>query len=291
MSRLGSPIAPFYMDQLYQDLNVIKSKSLDSVHLSVFPKCCEEAIDLNLERVNRLAQKITSLALSLRKKEGIRVRQPLQKLIIPVLNQQIKKDITKIEELLKNELNIKEIECLTEESQSIKKQIKPNFRTLGPDFGKNLKLVVNKISKFSQKDISEIEEKRVYVINNDIKINLSHVIISSLDVPGFVVANNEGLTVALDIKINDELKGEGLAREFVNRIQNLRKEKKLDVTDNIRVFVSKNKTLSLSIQNNLAYICEETLASELNYDSDLIKNPHEIQLVDNISVKVSIEKI
>ena len=291
VSRLGSPIAPFYMDQLYQDLNVIKSKSLDSVHLSVFPKCCEEAIDLNLERVNRLAQKITSLALSLRKKEGIRVRQPLQKLIIPVLNQQIKKDIIKIEELLKNELNIKEVECLTEESQSIKKQIKPNFRTLGPDFGKNLKLVVNKISKFSQKDISEIEEKGVYIINNDIKINLSHVIISSLDVPGFVVANNEGLTVALDIKINDELKGEGLAREFVNRIQNLRKEKKLDVTDNIRVFVSKNKTLSLSIQNNLAYICEETLASELNYDSDLIKNPHEIQLVDNISVKVSIEKI
>ena len=130
----------------------------------------------------------------------------------------------------------------------------------------------------------------MYIINNDIKINLSHVIISSLDVPGFVVANNEGLTVALDININDELKGEGLAREFVNRIQNLRKEKKLDVTDNIRVFVSKNKTLSLSIQNNLAYICEETLASELNYDSDLIKNPHEIQLVDNISVKVSIEK-
>ena len=106
-----------------------------------------------------------------------------------------------------------------------------------------------------------------------------------------MVANNEGLTVALDIKINDALKAEGLAREFVNRIQNLRKEKKLDVTDNIRVFVSKNKTLSLSIQNNLAYICEETLASELNYDCDLIKNPHEIQLVDNISVKVSIEKI
>ena len=149
----------------------------------------------------------------------------------------------------------------------------------------------NKISKFSQKDISEIEETGLYIINDDIKINLSHVIISSLDVPGFVVANNEGLTVALDIKINDELKGEGLAREFVNRIQNLRKEKKLDVTDNIRVFVSKNKTLSLSIQNNLAYICEETLASELNYDCDLIKNPHEIQLVDNISVKVSIEKI
>ena len=123
------------------------------------------------------------------------------------------------------------------------------------------------------------------------KIDLSHVIISSLDVPGFAVANSENLTVALDIKLNDELRGEGLAREFVNRIQNLRKEKKLDVTDSIRVFVGKNKTLSLSIQNNLTYICEETLAGELNYDSDLIKNPHEIQLIDNISVKVSIEKI
>ena len=288
---IAAPIAPFFMDRLFQDLNGISKKhAVPSVHLANFPIANSSAINTDLERRMGLAQNVTSLALSLRKKEGLRVRQPLQKIMIPILDDKTKTDIESVSAIIKSELNVKEIEFLREDSAVLKKQIKPNFKTLGPKFGQEMKLIASKIGQFSANDIKEIEQKNSYHISDGITIELADVEISSADIPGFSVATNNGITVALDITLSEELKEEGLAREFINRVQSLRKDKGFEVTDKVAIWVEKNDLITSAIKNNFTYICEETLAEKLNYEETIISNAVRVELIDGISITISLEK-
>ena len=288
---IAAPIAPFFMDRLFQDLNGISKKhAVPSVHLANFPIANSSAINTDLERRMGLAQNVTSLALSLRKKEGLRVRQPLQKIMIPILDDKTKTDIESVSAIIKSELNVKEIEFLREDSAVLKKQIKPNFKTLGPKFGQEMKLIASKIGQFSVNDIKEIEQKNCYHISDGITIELVDVEISSADIPGFSVATNNGITVALDITLSEELKEEGLAREFINRVQSLRKDKGFEVTDKVAIWVEKNDLITSAIKNNFTYICEETLAEKLNYEETIISNAVRVELIDGISITISLEK-
>ncbi|MAO71755.1 MAG: isoleucine--tRNA ligase [Flavobacteriales bacterium] len=289
---ISAPIAPFYMDQLFKDLNsVSKKNSANCVHLSDFPKSDLSSIDIDLEKKMDIAQKITTMVLSLRKKERVRVRQPLQKIMIPVSGEQMKSYINSVEDILLSELNIKEIELISVESDILTKQIKPNFKILGPKFGKDMKFIASKINQFTPEDIKQIETEREYRINTDISIHLSDVEISSADIPGWQVLSQDGLTVALDVTITESLKEEGLARELVNRIQNMRKDKGLEVTDKIEIYVEKNEVLENVLTNNLSYICGETLASDLKVVSEIENEKTYVELVDNISIYIEIKKI
>ena len=291
VALLASPIAPFFMDRLFQDLNTVSGKhSASSIHLSDFPKSDASVIDKDLERKMQMAQNVTSLALSLRKKERLRVRQPLQKIMIPILNAKMQEDIDGVSTIILSEINVKEIEFLGKDSDVLTKQIKPNFKTLGPKFGKDMKLISEVVNQFSADDIKKIEKDGNYLINESITIDISDVEITSKDIPGCIVATNNGLTVALDITLSDELREEGLAREFINRIQNLRKDSGLEVTDKVKIQVEKNDSLTAAIKNNFAYICDETLAVQLDFEEHSIMNGSEIELIDNISTKVLIIK-
>ena len=291
IALISAPIAPFFMDRLFQDLNTISKKNrITSVHLADFPKAEDNKIDADLERKMQLAQNITSLALSLRKKEMIRVRQPLKKIMIPILNPKMKKDIQAISSIVLSEINVKEITYLTEKSNVLTKKIKPNFKTLGPKFGKDMRLISDIITQFNSDNIKQIEKEGVYKINESITIDLTDVEISSVDIPGCIVAKNDGVTVALDITLSAELKEEGLAREFINRIQNLRKDNGFKVTDKVDVTVENNEQLKSAIQNNFSYICNETLADKLEFSKNLENETNEIELVDGITAKVSIKK-
>ncbi|MDB4250852.1 isoleucine--tRNA ligase [Flavobacteriales bacterium] len=291
ITLLSAPIAPFFMDRLFQDLNTISKKhAVTSVHLANFPKADNSMIDADLESKMQLAQNITSLALSLRKKEMIRVRQPLQKIMIPVLNQKMQQDIEAISSIVLSEINVKEIAYLTENSDLLTKKIKPNFKTLGPKFGKDMKLISGVITQFSSDNIKQIEKQGIYKINETITIDLTDVEISSADIPGCIVANNDGVTLALDITLSADLKEEGLAREFINRVQNLRKDNGFKVTDRVNILVENNEQLKSAIQNNFAYICDETLADKLEFSKSLENETNEMDLVDGVTAKVSIKK-
>ncbi len=289
---ISSPIAPFFMDNLFQDLNsVCKKMGVESVHLADFPSINSAVIDIDLEEKMQLAQNITSLALSLRKKEQIRVRQPLQKIMVPIVNAKMETSIKGVEKIILSEINVKEIEYLTVDSGILTKQIKPNFKTLGPKFGKDMKLISGAIAQFTNEDIKEIERDGSYKINDTITINLTDVEISSADVPGYIVSSSNGVTVALDITISQNLKDEGLAREFVNRLQNLRKEKNFEVTDMIHIEVEKNQAITNAINNNLEYICSETLAKALSFTEDSSFEGETIDLIDTLTASVKIIKI
>ena len=289
---ISSPIAPFFMDNLFQDLNsVCKKMGVESVHLADFPSINSAVIDIDLEEKMQLAQNITSLALSLRKKEQIRVRQPLQKIMVPIVNAKMETSIKGVEKIILSEINVKEIEYLTIDSGILTKQIKPNFKTLGPKFGKDMKLISGAIAQFTNEDIKEIERDGSYKINDTITINLTDVEISSADVPGYIVSSSNGVTVALDITISQNLKDEGLAREFVNRLQNLRKEKNFEVTDMIHIEVEKNQAITNAINNNLEYICSETLAKALSFTEGGSFEGETIDLIDTLTASVKIIKI
>ena len=289
---ISAPIAPFFMERLYKDLNEVSSKqNATSVHLSVFPKSDESKIDSDLEEKMDVAQKITTMALSLRKKERVRVRQPLQKIMIPVSGDKMKDQINSVQDILLSELNIKEIEFISADSDILTKQIKPNFKTLGPKFGKDMKLIASKVNQFTAEDIKNIEVEGNFVINHDITIDLSDVEISSADIPGWQVMSQDGITVALDVTISDNLQEEGLARELVNRIQNIRKDKDFKVTDKIEITVEKNEAMENAITNNFSYICGETLANSLEIVNDLKNEKINIDLVDGISLNIDIKKI
>ena len=279
------------MDQIFQDLNVVSKKhSGPSVHLTDFPKYNKRYINNALERRMNLAQNITSLALSLRKKEKIRVRQPLQKIMIPIHDSKTQKDVESVASIIKGELNIKEVMFLNKDSSVLRKKIKPNFKTLGPKYGGEMKFIVDKIANFTEIDIAKIEKEKSYQINKNICLEIVDVEISSEDIPGFSVASNNEVTVALDVTITKQLKEEGIAREFVNRIQTLRKDKGLTITDKISIWVQKNDLITTAIKNNFAYICEETLAEKLNYSENAISNAIKVDLIDGISINVSLLK-
>ncbi len=289
ISILAAPIAPFFMDKLFQDLNHVSEKhNATSVHLTDFPTIDTSVIDADLERRMSLAQKITSLSLSLRKKEKLRVRQPLQKIMMPILDAKMKADIEGVSSIILSEINVKTIEYLAEESTILTKQIKPNFKTLGPKFGKDMKLIAGKIASFTAEDIATIEVNGNYAISDEISISIADVEISSSDIPGFSVATYDGLTVALDISLTESLKEEGLAREFVNRVQNLRKESGFEVTDTITIELEKNQALTNAINNNLDYICSETLAKSLSFCENL--EAETIDLIDSLTAKVRLIK-
>src|SRR5690606_17497879 len=228
VARLSSPIAPFYMDQLYKDLvGVTTKEEVESVHLADFPVFVDNFVDKSLEGKMEKAQIISSLVLSLRKKEKIKVRQPLQKVMIAVLDQKQRDEIKRVEGLIKSEVNVKEISLIDDDSGILIKQIKPNFKVLGPRFGKDMKLISSEIGKLGQEDIQKMErvgEINMVINGKDVTLGIDEVEISSQDIEGWLVASSGAITVALDVTITEELRNEGVARELVNRIQNLRKD-------------------------------------------------------------------
>ena len=288
IAKLGAPIAPFFMDRLYL---VTKKETFESVHLADFPIADTNVIDKVLERKMESAQTICSLVLSLRAKEKIKVRQPLQKIMIPVDNQQQKEEIEAVADLIKHEVNIKEVELLEDASDILVKQIKPNFKALGPKFGKDMKLIASAISAFGADDIKNIEQNG----NIDVEINgkkiilgLDDVEITSQDIEGWLVANEGALTVALDVTINEELRKEGIARELVNRIQNLRKDSGFEVTDRIDVQLQNDPQVAAAIASNKEYIKSETLTEDLKI-MDTVDNGIEIAF-DEVNTKLFIKK-
>ena len=293
VAKLGSPIAPFFMDQLYRDLTGVTSRNFtESVHLERFPLYEKELIDVSLERKMQKAQAISSMVLSLRKKEMIKVRQPLQRIMIPVLDAQDREDIKAVEDLIIAEVNVKEIELIDDASGILVKNIKPNFKILGPKFGKDMRLVVSEIEKLTQEDINKIEKDGSisFEINGKKSIlTLDEFDISSQDIEGWLVANQGNLTVALDVTISDELRKEGIARELINRIQNFRKESGFDVTDKIKLSVLKDGIVEKAILENEYYIKTETLTDQLLLE-DEVKNGIEVAF-DEVNTKLLIEKI
>ena len=293
IAKLGAPIAPFFMDRLYQDLNsVTKKETSESIHLADFPVYNESFVDKGLEHKMESAQTISSLVLSLRAKEKIKVRQPLQKIMIPVDSVAQKEAILAVADLIKNEVNIKEIQILDDASEILIKQIKPNFKTLGPKFGKDMRLVAAEIQKFNQEDINKIEKDKhisIEVNEKNIILDVLDVEISSKDIEGWLVANEGLLTVALDVTISEELRKEGVARELVNRIQNARKDTGLEVTDKIKLTILNFENLQKSISDNKEYIMSETLTKELVFVDEL-SNGTEIEF-DTIKSRILIEKM
>ena len=293
IAKIAAPIAPFFMDKLYLDLNAVsKKETFESVHLANFPVFKDSFIDKSLERKMEDAQTISSLVLSLRAKEKIKVRQPLQKIMIPVESTEQKSSILAVANLIKHEVNIKEIVLLEDASDILVKQIKPNFKTLGPKFGKEMKFIANAIRNFTKEDIAKIEFNEKIAIELEgkiINLDFSDVEISSKDIEGWLVANEGAITVALDVTISEELRKEGVARELINRIQNARKDKGLEVTDRIKLTVLKFEDLEESINNNKEYIMSETLTDELVFVDQLIDGS-EIEF-DTIKSKILIHKM
>ena len=292
ISKLGAPIAPFYMDKLYRDLTqATKSENFDSVHLAEFPKYVENFVDKSLESKMQKAQTISSLVLSLRKKEMIKVRQPLQKVMIPVLDKNQRAEIEAISDLVKAEVNVKEIEILDDASGILVKQIKPNFKTLGPRFGKDMGLISKQIQALTPEQINQLDTLgmlNIEISGNTITLSQADVEISSQDIEGWLVANANGITVALDITISPELKEEGIARELVNRIQNIRKDSGFEVTDKIKVHLQKNAELEKAVTANATYIKSETLTEMLVFE-DAIQNGIDIEF-DDIKTRILITK-
>ena len=292
ISKLGAPIAPFFMDKLYRDLTLAtQSEQFDSVHLAEFPKYVDNFVDKSLESKMQKAQTISSLVLSLRKKEMIKVRQPLQKVMIPVLDEDQKAEIEAISDLIKAEVNVKEIVLLDDASGVLVKQIKPNFKALGPRFGKDMGLISKEIQGFSSEQISQLDKEgslNIVIAGKEVTLSLEDVEITSQDIEGWLVANSNGITVALDITISEELKQEGIARELVNRIQNIRKDSGFEVTDKIKVQLKRSGLLEEAILENEAYIKSETLTSDLVFVDEL-ENGIEIEF-DEIKTKITITK-
>lgn len=292
IAKLGAPIAPFFMDKLYLDLNAVTQKEgFESVHLSQFPEFDVSYVDKSLERKMEDAQTISSLVLSLRAKEKIKVRQPLQKIMIPIENEAQKASILAVSDLIKHEVNVKEIELLEDASDILVKQIKPNFKVLGPKYGKDMRLISNAIQNFSKEEIATIEKEgeiSIEINGKIIKLDGADVEISSKDIEGWLVANQDNITVALDVTITEELKKEGVARELVNRIQNARKDNGFEVTDRIKLTVLKFEDLEASISENKQYIMSETLTNELVFVDELTDGTE--VAFDTIKSKILIQK-
>jgi len=294
IAQLMAPVAPFYAEKLFLDLNsVTKLSPDDSVHLAHFPVVNEEAIDTELEARMRLAQLASSLVHSLRKKQKIKVRQPLSKILIPVLNKDEKNKLKKVEELIINETNVKTIDYLDDDMGILIKKIKPNFRTLGVKFGAQLKVITPKINSLIQTDIAQFESDGFFNIEIDgemIELQLTDVEISSQDIPGWLVASEDGLTVALDINLTDVLKKEGLSRDIVNRIQNLRKDQNLEVQDKIDILYSTHdKLIKEAMEVHQQSIQQETQAKTILFNADL---PNGISLnIDGAEIIIQLKVI
>jgi len=296
VSRLMSPIAPFYADKLFSDLNNVTGKDkTESVHLSTYPKAFDNFIDKELEIRMDLAQRICSMVLALRRKVSIKVRQPLNKIMLPVLDPQFEQRVASVKDIILAELNVKEIEFLTDTSGILVKKIKPNFKTLGPKHGKIMKQLAASISQMSNNEIQSFEKAGAYSVSvdgQDISLALEDVEIISEDIPGWLVANEGSLTVALDVTVTDELKSEGIAREFVNRIQNLRKESGLEVTDKIALQIQKHDLINNAVGAHKEYIANETLCVSIELVDQLEQKDAKAVDIDNdIQTFMGINKV
>lgn len=296
IAKLSAPIAPFITDQLFLDLNAISGKHSDeSVHLAQFPVADEALINSKLEERMATAQKVSSMVLALRRKVSIKVRQPLNKIMLPVLNEDFVPQFEAVKDLVLNEVNIKEVEYLTDTAGVLVKKIKPNFKVLGPKYGPKMKLVAGAVAKFTQDDIATIEKNGELPITLDgeqVSLALGDVEIVSEDIPGWLVASEGALTVAMDVTITDELAKEGIAREFVNRIQNLRKDSGLEVTDKIALTVANNEATDAAMAEYKDYIAAQTLTGsvavcEASENTDWV----ELEIVEGVSTLLKIEKI
>lgn len=267
--RLMAPVSPFFCDAIFRNLNQVTGRlKVESIHHSLFPEPNPEAIDLALEERMRLAQELSSLVLSLRKKVNIKVRQPLQKVLVPVFNQQTKNSLQAIQDLVKAEVNVKELAWIEDTEGFIKKKAKPNFVALGKKLGPKMKAVSNAVAAFTSQQIAQLEKEgsiTLELIDGPITLNLEELEISADDIPGWSVASRGSLTVALDITISPELKQEGEARELVNRIQNIRKDQGFELTDRIRVKWDGPENIKISFEAFKHYICAEILADSLDF--------------------------
>jgi isoleucyl-tRNA synthetase len=294
ISIVASPIAPFFMDRLYLDLNQGSQKSTSaSVHLVDFPVSDSKVVQKTLESQMDLAQRCCSLVLGLRKKERIRVRQPLQKIMIPVLNQDTVSHINHVRDLILSEVNVKELEIITEDNDILVKSIKPNFKSIGPKYGKHMKAIASLISGWSADDISSLESTGEWIgeVNGDkVVLDLNDFVINTKDIPGWLVSSEDGLTVALDISISEGLKSEGIAREVVNRVQNFRKEKGLDVTDRIAVSIESSVSIQRAIEENQKYISDEVLANTIIF-KELINDYFTETIESENDIKFSLSKV
>lgn len=295
VARLSSPIAPFFSEQLYRDLNNATGRNqAESVHLTDFPVANNNMIDKALEERMEAAQLISSLVLSLRKKANIRVRQPLSKIMIPVANNEMKSQLEKVSPLIMSEVNIKGIEFLSADNNILVKNVKPNFKTLGKRYGKQMRQITAFFANMSQDDIHSFEKNNGAHLNADgvdVELTLEDALISTQDIPGWAVTSQDNYTVALDMNITDELFNEGLAREIVNRVQTLRKNSGLEVTDRIVIFMEKNEKTDTAIQNFNHYICTETLANSIEVTDKLEGEVMEDELTDKVIVRMKIQKI
>jgi isoleucyl-tRNA synthetase len=291
IAKLMAPVAPFFSDRLFIDLNKVTARDqAESVHLSDFPVFDKAQVDKALEERMAIAQDVSSLVLSLRKKVSINVRQPLSRILIPVLDKKFKTKVESVKDLILSETNIKDIEYITDTAGFISKKIKPNFKALGPKVGKDMKLVAAALAGLSQQDISKFEsEEKFDIPETSYSIDIEDVEIVAEDVPGWQVANLGKLTVALDVTLSDELKQEGISRELVNRIQNMRKEQGFEVTDKIHVLVKDHPYISEAVKNNLTYICAEILADTLELVDDL--DTGEMVGIDENHLMVLIKKV
>ncbi len=295
VAMLAAPIAPFYCDQLFTDLNSAIKSEVESVHLSHFPKSNPEFIDKDLEERMEIAQRLSSMILGLRRKVSIKVRQPLSKMMVPVLNDKFLRQLQAVESLILSEVNVKEIEYLDDSSGILVKKIKPNFKTLGPRFGKNMKEVSAAVTSMSQSDISSLERNGTFTINianQPYEIGMDDVEILSEDIPGWLVANEDRFTIALDVTLTDELKQEGIARELVNRIQNLRKDAGFEVTDKINISILNHKDLVQAIEAHKDYIASQTLALSINLvDAMPCGSGSNVELDTDLVTSIKVEKI
>ena len=295
VAKLAAPIAPFYMDQLYCDLNRISGREPDnSIHLTLFPKYDENSINKELEERMDIAQKVSSMILGLRRKEKLKVRQPLAKIIIPVLNENFRKQFEAVESIILTEVNVKAVEYLTDAAGVIKKKIKANFKTLGPKFGKLMKAISLQISLMTQQEITGFERTGTFtgfIEGQQVTLSLEDVEIHSEDIPGLQVASEGAITVALDINVTPELRLEGIAREFVNRIQNLRKECDFDVTDKIILRIVRHPELNEAMDKFADYIGNQTLASRVELVDGLPADTGKlVEIEKEIETYIQVEK-
>lgn len=290
VSRLMAPISPFYADRVFLDLNAATGKDKsESVHLAKFPSADENLINKTLEERMQLAQDISSMTLALRKKENIKVRQPLTQIMVPILSENEQENIEAVKDLIMNEVNVKAINFVTDASGILVKRIKPDFKKLGPKCGKNMKTVAQMLTEFSQEQIAELEKNGQYTLDvagTSVVVEKGDVEILSEDIPGWLVANNGQITIALDVTITDELKEEGIAREFVNRIQNIRKSSGFEITDKILVEIEKKAEINAAVEHFAQYIASQVLANEVKL-VDSISGATELDFDDyKVNVKV-----
>lgn len=296
VARLMAPISPFFADQIFIDLNAVTNKDkTESVHIADFPKYSEQYIDAELEERMDIAQRVSSMVLALRRKVNIKVRQPLSKIMIPVLDKSLQPNFEAVRNLVLTEVNVKDVEYITDTTGVLVKKIKPNFKTLGPKYGKLMKQISQAVSQMSQEDIVAFERNETYELNVDketINLTLEDVEITSEDIPGWLVANDGKLTVALDINVTEELREEGIAREFINRIQNIRKDSNFDVTDKIKVQIQRHELINKAIEKYSNYISTQTLAKSIDLVDNFEQNSvHFVEIDDEIKTNIKIDKI